>query len=118
MYLRTYWKRLPGLEANNYALFPFYADDNGAVRQDLGLPDLLVLFWYPTMRWQADEVIVADTLPVDVGGRAKIGVGVFFGATWDNADQHLAPHTAAPVLADGVMVGELVRVGKKYEVVR
>ena len=116
VYLRTYWARLPGLEANNYAFYPFFADDSGAMREDATLPPLLVQFWYPTMRWLDGEVIVADTLPVELGPRAKIGLGVFFGATWDTAERRLTPITAAPVSSDWVWIGELVRVGKKYQI--
>ena len=116
VYLRTYWMRLPGMDDNNYALFPFYPDANGAPRADAQLPDLAVQFWYPTSRWQPDEVVIADTLPIDVGPRAKIGLGVFFGATWDTAQFYLTPHTDAPISADGkwVNLGEIVRQGKKY----
>ena len=116
VYLRTYWMRLPGMDDNNYALFPFYPDVNGTPRADAQLPDLTVQFWYPTSRWPQDEVVVADTLPIDVGPRAKIGLGVFFGATWDTAQFYLMPHTDAPVSADSrwVIIGEIVRQGKKY----
>ncbi len=116
VYLRTYWTRLPGLDDNNYALFPFYAGDHGAPREDAALVPLLIHFWYPTSRWKDGEVVTADTLPIDVGPRAKIGVGIFFGATWDHADFNLTPHTSAPISPDGrwAMVGELVRMGKKY----
>ncbi len=118
VYLRTYWTRLPGLD-NNFALFPFYPDETGAPRADAQLPDLTIQFWYPPLRWQDDEMIIADTLPIDVGARAKIGVGVFFGATWDTAEFYLAPKTSAPVSADGrwVWVGELARDGKKFRVI-
>lgn len=120
VYLRTYWTRLPGLDDNNYALFPFYADDNGAPREDAALVPLLIHFWYPTSRWKDGEVLIADTLPIDVGPRAKIGVGVFFGATWDTADRRLPPKTSAPISTDGTwtMVGEIARIGKRYQVVK
>jgi uncharacterized membrane protein len=119
VYLRTYWMRLPGMDDNNYALFPFYPDANGAPRADAQLPDLTIQFWYPTSRWQPDEVVIADTLPIDVGPRAKIGLGVFFGATWDTAQFYLTPQTDAPISPDGrwVTLGEMVRVGKTYQVV-
>jgi len=119
VYLRTYWTRLPGMD-NNFALFPFFPDENGAPRADAQLPPLLFHFWYPTMRWQNDEIIAADTLPIDVGPRAKIGVGVFFGATWESAQFYLTPHTDAPISPDGrwVSLGEMVRDGKKYRVIR
>ncbi len=118
VYLRTYWTRLPGMDDNNYALFPFYPDADGHPRADAQLPPLLVHFWYPTARWQDGEVIIADTVPIELGARAKIGVGVFFGAEWENAEFYLAPRTDAPIAADGrwVLLGELVRNGKSIQV--
>ncbi|MCX7838761.1 MAG: DUF2079 domain-containing protein, partial [Anaerolineae bacterium] len=92
VYLRLYWTRLAGLD-NNFALFPFYPDENGAPRADAQLPDLMFAFWYPTLKWKEGEVIVVETIPIDVGARAKIGLGVFFGATWDTAEFYLTPHT-------------------------
>ena len=116
VYLRTYWTRLPTMEDNNYALFPFYPDANGAPRTDAPVPDLAIHFWYPTMKWKPGEVIIADTVPVDVGARARIGVGVFFGATWEKNEMRLTPRTTAPVSDDGTwaLVGELVKEGKRY----
>jgi len=115
VYLRTYWTRLSGMD-NNFTLFPFYPDENGAPRADAELPALLIHFWYPTLGWQDGEVVIADTTPIELGDRAKIGIGVFFGATWDGAEFYLTPRTAAPIAPDGkwVLIGELVRDGKKY----
>lgn len=119
VYLRTYWTRLPGMD-NNFALFPFYPDENGAPREDARLPDLTFPFWYPTLSWQDGEVIAVDTLPIDVGPSARIGVGVFFGATWETAQFYLTPHTDAPVSPDGrwVLLGEIARNGRGYQVVK
>lgn len=119
VYLRMYWERLPGMD-NNFAIFPFFPDDTGNPRADAQLPDLMFPFWYPTLRWQPGEVIAVETTPIDVGARAKIGVGVFFGATWDTAEFYLTPHTDAPISADGrwVLIGETVKNGKRYEIVK
>ncbi|MBM3129392.1 MAG: DUF2079 domain-containing protein [Chloroflexi bacterium] len=119
VYLRTYWTRLPGLD-NNFALYPFFPDDIGAPRVDAQLPDLMFPFWYPALKWREGEVIAVETIPVEVGARAKIGLGVFFGATWDDAEFYLAPRTAAPISPDGrwVLLGEIVRNGKRYEIVK
>jgi len=119
VYLRMYWMRLPAMD-NNFAIFPFFPDDNGNPRADAQLPDLLFPFWYPTLQWKDGEVIAVETTPIDVGARAKIGVGVFFGDTWDNAKFYLAPQTSAPISADGrwVSLGEIVRNGKTYELVK
>jgi hypothetical protein len=121
VYLRTYWMRLPGMDDNSYGLFPFFPDANGNPRTDAQLPDLLIPFWYPTSRWQPDEVVIADTLPIEVGPRAKIGIGIFFGAAWDDAQFYLTPQsTDAPISPDGrwVMLGEIARNGNRYEVVK
>jgi hypothetical protein len=120
VYLRTYWMRLPTMEDNNYALYPFFPDDLGEPRTDAELPPLLIHFWYPTARWRLGETIVADTLPLDIGARARIGVGVFFGATWDAAERRLTPRTSALVSPDQAwaLVGEIARVGRQYRVVK
>jgi hypothetical protein len=119
VYLRTYWTRLPAMEQNNYTPFPFYPDADGTPRADAQLPDLLIQFWYPTSLWTDGEVVVADTLPIDLGERAQIGVGVFFGASWDDAEFYLKPRTEAPISSDGrwVSLGEIVRAGKTYQIV-
>ncbi|MEW5718645.1 MAG: DUF2079 domain-containing protein [Chloroflexota bacterium] len=119
VYLRMYWTRLPDLD-NNFALYPFFPDDNGAARADAQLPDLMFPFWYPTLTWKEGEVIAVETIPIEVGARAKIGLGVFFGATWDDAEFYLAPRTDAPIAPDGrwVLLGEIARSGKKYAVVK
>jgi uncharacterized membrane protein len=119
VYLRMYWTRLPGLD-NNFALYPFFPDANGAPRMDAQLPDLMFPFWYPTLKWKEGEAIAVETIPIELGARAKIGLGVFFGATWDTAEFYLAPRTDAPIAPDGrwVLLGEIVRNGKKYEVVK
>jgi hypothetical protein len=77
-------------------------------------------FWYPTLKWRDGEVIAIETVPMELGARAKIGLGVFFGATWDDAEFYLAPHTDAPIAPDGrwVLIGEIMRNGRKYEVVK
>ncbi len=119
VYLRLYWTRLAGLD-NNFALFPFYPDENGAPRADAQLPDLMFPFWYPTLKWKEGEVIVVETVPIELGARAKIGLGVFFGATWDTAEFYLTPRTTAPISSDGrwVLLGEIARQGKQYVVVK
>lgn len=119
VYLRTYWTVLPGFDRENYALYPFFADENGVPRPDVRIPDLLVHFWYPTSRWQEGEVVIADSTPLDIGPRARIGLDVFFGATWENPNFRLAPQTEAPVAPDGswVQIGELVKQGTTYRVI-
>lgn len=119
VYLRTYWTRLPTMEDLNFALYPFFPDDDGSARADAQLPPLLIHFWYPTSRWRVGETIVADTLPIEMSMPAKIGVGVFFGATWDEAERRLTPRTSAdlPIHGSWVLVGEIVRNGKRFQAV-
>jgi len=117
VYLRLYFQRLPGMD-NNFAIYPFFPDANGNPRADAHLPDLMFPFWYPTLNWTADEIVAIETTPIDVGARAKIGLGVFFGSSWDNAEFYLKPNTTAPISADGrwVSLGEIARDGKMYKV--
>lgn len=117
VYLRTYWTRLPTMPDINYALYPFFPDDVGVARADAQLPPLLIHFWYPTSRWQLGETIIADTLPIELSVPAKIGVGVFFGATWEEAEQRLTPRTTMDISLRGswAMVGEILRQGKRYQ---
>jgi hypothetical protein len=118
VYLRTYWTRLSGFDNQNYALFPFYVDDQGEPRADARIPDLLIHFWYPTARWKEGEVIIAETTPMELGPRARVGVGVFFGAAWEEAEWRLNPRSEGRVAGDGTWasLGELVRQGKHYQV--
>jgi hypothetical protein len=76
-------------------------------------------FWYPTLKWKESEVIAIETIPIELGVRAKIGLGVFFGAAWDDAEFYLKPYTTAPISPDGrwVQIGEIVQNGKQYAVV-
>lgn len=117
VYLRTYWRLLPGFDNLNYALYPFFMDADGTPRADAEIPPLMVHFWYPTANWQPGEVVVGETVPMDIGDSANIGLGVFFGATWDTAERRLEPYTTAPVRAGLVTIGELVRKGDRYQAV-
>ncbi len=119
VYLHTYWTRLAGFDGLNYALHPFYVAKDGAARDDAPIPDMLIHFWYPTSRWQQDEIVVADTTPVDLGASARLQLGVFFGATWENPDYRLAPTSDAPLSDDGasIWLGDLVKDGNGYRVV-
>lgn len=115
--LRTYWTRLKPLNRNLY-LFPFVADANGAPVPDLNFA-MTVLFWYPTAAWQADEVVVARTVPVEWGERVRLGVGVTTSDTWADPDARLGVGGVAPASypvreESWVELGEFVREGATY----
>lgn len=92
--LRMYWQALKPMD-KNYDLFLFYADEQGAPRDDITLPTTL-LFWYPTSMWQQDETVVGQTVPLDLGPQARVGLGVLYGGNWDNQDERLPAHLISP----------------------
>jgi uncharacterized membrane protein len=116
--VRMYWQALKPLD-KNYDLYLFYADDQGAPRQDITLPSTL-LFWYPTSMWRTDETVVGQTVPLDLGPQARLGLGVLSGSNWSNADKRLpARLTGASTLrtfddSTWVELGTLVRQGGQY----
>lgn len=117
--LRTYWQRLKPLD-RNYFLFPFLADDAGAPLPDLNFP-MTVLFWYPSAAWQADDIVVGKTVPLDWGDRVRLGVGVVDGGDWGDADARLDvtrvdPSTLPIVQDTWVDLGTITREGRGYVV--
>lgn len=117
-YLRTYWQRLKALD-QNYYLFPFVADENGAPIQDLNFP-MTLLFWYPSAAWHKDEIVVGKTLPLEWGDRARIGIGVTRAEDWGNMDARLLitgvePPTLSVMDETWVDLGEFVRAGNTYQ---
>ncbi len=92
--LQTYWQRLKPLD-RNYYLFPFVTDASGAPLPDMNFP-MTVLFWYPSAAWQANEVIVGKTVPLDWGAGVRLGVGVVDGADWNDVNARLAVTRVEP----------------------
>jgi uncharacterized membrane protein len=86
-YVRTYWQRVKPLE-KNYVLFPFIADENGEPAQDMNFP-MTCLFWYPSAAWKKNDVVVCETLPLEWGARARLGVGVTQDFEWGDENARL-----------------------------
>lgn len=116
--VRMYWQPLRPMD-KNYNLYLFYADSEGEPRQDITLPPTL-LFWYPTSMWRPDETVVGGTVPLDLGPRARLGLGVVAGSDWENTDARLPARLAGsgtlPTFDDSTWVelGTLVKEGGKY----
>jgi uncharacterized membrane protein len=70
-----YWQALEPL-AEDYTLWPFFIDAQGGLIEEPRERPLVVTLWYPTSRWQPDEVILTPTLPYDLGPRFTLAVGV------------------------------------------
>lgn len=87
-----YWRAIQPLE-QDYRLWPFVLDREGHLIEDTAERPLVATLWYPTSRWQPDEIIITRTLPRDLGREFLIGVGV---ATENWADPvHRLPITAS-----------------------
>jgi uncharacterized membrane protein len=117
-YMRTYWERLKQLN-QNYYLFPFVADAQGNPITDLNFP-MTVLFWYPSAAWKRNQVVVGRTVPLEWGERARLGVGVTDGRTWDNTDArlpitHVEPSNLQVMDGTWVDLGEFMNDGNGYE---
>lgn len=116
-YLRTYWQRLKPLD-KNYVLFPFLADENGEPLTDLNFP-MTCLFWYPSAAWSKNDTVMCETIPLDWGARARLGVGVAQDFDWGDVNARLRisrVEPATPQMSDGTRVdlGEWVRQGSQY----
>ena len=92
--VRMYWQRLKPMD-KNYNLFLFYADDEGNPRDDVTLP-APILFWYPTSMWRQNEIVVGQTVPLDLGATARIGLAVLDGDNWDDVAKRLPARVLQP----------------------
>lgn len=118
--VRMYWQQLKPMD-KNYNLFLFFADGQGAPRQDVTLPSSL-LFWYPTTMWRSGETVVGQTVPLDLGPSTRVGLAVFSGANWDDVGNRLPARLIQPgslrVFDDSTWVelGTLRKEGNRYAV--
>jgi uncharacterized membrane protein len=118
--VRLYFTPLENIPRDkNLNLFAFYADAAGNPRTDAEIPPLTILFWYPTSMWRPNEVVVAETLPLDVGESARLAFGVVGGADWNDTARRLKISNAtAPLFDDATWaeLGVMVRQGNGYRV--
>jgi len=67
----------------------FYDDFGQPLNQPLWQP-MIETLWYPSSKWQKDEIIMTKTLPQDLGDVFHVGVGVGYGhdfpelVVWDS----------------------------------
>ncbi len=88
-YLRMYWRALRPLD-RDLRLYPFFfADETGEIIEDTTERPLVATLWYPTSRWKADEIVVVETLPWDVGEDFGVGLGVVDGEDWSDQGRRL-----------------------------
>lgn len=118
--LRLYWQPLRKMD-RNYYLIPFYLDGAGHPRTDIEMPPLTVLFWYPTSAWQTTETVSVETLPVDVGPKARIGLGVVDGDDFTDVNTRLSVRVNLPATLrtfdsnTWVEIGGIKKTGKSYQ---
>jgi uncharacterized membrane protein len=74
-YLRFYWQALGPLP-DDLRLWPFVFSQAGALIEDTSQRPMVALLWYPPARWRADETVVTQTLPWDLGDRFYVGMAV------------------------------------------
>ena len=116
--VRMYWQPLRPMD-RNYDLFLFYADGQGTPREDITLPSTL-LFWYPTSMWRPNETVVGQTVPLDLGPQARVGLGVVDGGNWADAAKRLPARLVGTstmrVFDDSTWVelGTLIKDGARY----
>jgi uncharacterized membrane protein len=100
-YLRFYWQALSPLP-DDLRLWPFVFSDAGTLIEDTSQRPMVAPLWYPPSRWGADETVVTQMLPWDLGERFYVGVAVLDQvAGRDPAAAFADPAARLPVTAAG-----------------
>lgn len=86
--VRLYWQALKPIE-RPLRLYPFFVDGEARVFEDTSLRPLLTQTWFPPQQWQPGEIVIAETMPWDLGDRWSLGVGVLAGSDWRDWSQRL-----------------------------
>jgi hypothetical protein len=89
--VRFYWQATAPIE-HDLRLYPFFLNDEGEVIEDTQQRPLITQLWYPPRQWQPGEVVVAETLPWQLGERWSLAVGVLAGDDWSDWNQRLRIH--------------------------
>lgn len=118
--ITLYWRALEPLE-QDYTLRPFFINRNGQLISNPAERPLVALLWYPTSRWQPDEIIMTSTLPQNLapqpGDEFTLAVGVAQKDWADAAQRLLITHknNALPTFENNtwVRLGSFVRTGRK-----
>jgi uncharacterized membrane protein len=92
--VRFYWevRQTPPADLR---LYPFFLNDAGQSIEDTSQRPMVAPLWYSPTRWRPGEVIVADTLPWDLGDAFTVATGVVQGADWQNVAARLPARVGA-----------------------
>ena len=80
--VRLYWSAIAGkdgraaVEEADLRVYPFWLGPGGTVLQTPEQRPLVEPYWYPTGKWQPDEVVVTEMLPWDIGSEFRLAVAV------------------------------------------
>jgi hypothetical protein len=86
--VRLYWQALRPLD-RDLRLYPFFLNAAGEVIEDTRQRPLITQLWYPPNRWRPGEVVVAETLPWELGEQWSLAAGVLAGPDWLDWNQRL-----------------------------
>jgi hypothetical protein len=86
--VRLYWQALRPLD-RELRLYPFFLNPSGEVIEDTQQRPLITQLWYPPNRWRPGEVVVAETLPWELGEQWSLAAGVLSGPDWLDWNQRL-----------------------------
>lgn len=73
--VRFYWQAVRPLPAD-LRLWPLLYDDTGQLLMDPTQVPMIATVWYPPARWQANEVIITETLPQLLPDTFHLGIAV------------------------------------------
>jgi uncharacterized membrane protein len=85
---RLYWQVLQPVE-EDVRLYPFFIDAQGQVVENTEQRPLLTQLWYPPELWKPGEVLIAETMPWQLGDRWSLAVGVLTGDDWSDWSRRL-----------------------------
>jgi hypothetical protein len=86
--VRLYWQALRPLD-RELRLYPFFLNPSGEVIEDTQQRPLITQLWYPPNRWRPGEVVMAETLPWELGEQWSLAAGVLSGPDWLDWNQRL-----------------------------
>jgi uncharacterized membrane protein len=93
MAVRLYWQALRPID-RDLRLYPFFLNPAGDLIEDTNQRPLVTQLWYPPSQWQPGEIVVAETLPWQLGRQWSLAVGVLAGSDWSDWEQRLKVSTA------------------------
>ncbi len=96
--VRFYW-RATGNLPDDLKLWPLIYDDQGQLLSDPTIVPMIATVWYPPAQWQADEIIITETLPQMLPDTFHIGIAAGPNGSFANPEQRLALQSAPPKTA-------------------